>query len=142
MPEFQKSLTPEIATSTPPSTSSAMSSVAPSEYSIDKQKSTVIVEAYPASEKEEEDNSQSASTETPYHVFALGKKKRLVYIVSLAGLFSPLSSNIYFPALNTIANVSVFILCFCFGLTSQTCFVVCVGLIGWAPRWLLHSICP
>ncbi|PVH89914.1 MFS general substrate transporter [Cadophora sp. DSE1049] len=40
----------------------------------------------------------------PYHVFTLAKKKQLVYIVSLAGLFSPLSSNIYFPALGAIAK--------------------------------------
>ena len=44
--------------------------------------------------------------EPPYHVFDPSRKKQLVYIVSLAGLFSPLSSNIYFPALNEIAKVS------------------------------------
>jgi len=44
--------------------------------------------------------------EPPYHVFSLAKKKQLVYIVSLAGLFSPLSSNIYFPALGQISKVS------------------------------------
>ena len=41
----------------------------------------------------------------PYHVFDLKKKKQLVLIASLAGLFSPLSSNIYFPALDAIAKV-------------------------------------
>lgn len=45
--------------------------------------------------------------EPPYHVFTLAQKKKLVYIVSLAGLFSPLSSNIYFPALGEIAKVSL-----------------------------------
>ncbi|KAL5331419.1 hypothetical protein ACEPPN_000949 [Leptodophora sp. 'Broadleaf-Isolate-01'] len=45
-----------------------------------------------------------ALPEPPYHVFTLAKKKQLVYIVSLAGLFSPLSSNIYFPALGQIAT--------------------------------------
>jgi hypothetical protein len=44
--------------------------------------------------------------EPPYHVFTLAKKRQMVYIVSLAGLFSPLSSNIYFPALSQIATVS------------------------------------
>ena len=44
-------------------------------------------------------------SESPYHVFALRKKKQLAYIASFAGLFSPLSSNIYFPALDAIANV-------------------------------------
>ncbi|KAK3392696.1 MFS general substrate transporter [Podospora didyma] len=42
--------------------------------------------------------------EQPYHVFTTRKKWQLVYIVSLAGLFSPLSSNIYFPALSAIAD--------------------------------------
>ena len=41
----------------------------------------------------------------PHHVFDRKKKKRLVYLVSLAAMFSPLSSNIYFPALDTIAKV-------------------------------------
>ncbi|KAF7907514.1 uncharacterized protein EAF01_005100 [Botrytis porri] len=46
----------------------------------------------------------------PYHIFSMAKKRQLVYIVSLAGLFSPLSSNIYFPALKEIStdfNVSL-----------------------------------
>ncbi|KAH7342962.1 major facilitator superfamily domain-containing protein [Rhexocercosporidium sp. MPI-PUGE-AT-0058] len=47
---------------------------------------------------------EKALPEPPYHVFTLPKKKQLVYIVSLAGLFSPLSSNIYFPALGEIAK--------------------------------------
>lgn len=41
----------------------------------------------------------------PYHVLPLRWKKYLIYIVSFAALFSPLSSNIYFPALNSIAQV-------------------------------------
>jgi hypothetical protein len=40
--------------------------------------------------------------EPPYHVFSLAQKKQMVYIVSLAGLFSLLSSSIYFPALGQI----------------------------------------
>lgn len=43
--------------------------------------------------------------EPPYHVFTLAKKKQLVYIVSAAAIFSPLSSNIYFPALVQISKV-------------------------------------
>jgi hypothetical protein len=46
-----------------------------------------------------------ALPEPPYHILTLAKKKQLIYIVSLAGLFSPLSSNIYFPALGQIATV-------------------------------------
>jgi hypothetical protein len=43
--------------------------------------------------------------EPPYHVFTLAMKKQLVYIVSAAAIFSPLSSNIYFPALGQISKV-------------------------------------
>ncbi|KAK0658025.1 major facilitator superfamily domain-containing protein [Cercophora newfieldiana] len=46
----------------------------------------------------------SDAKEEPYHVFTRRKKWQLVLIVSLAGLFSPLSSNIYFPALGAIAD--------------------------------------
>jgi len=41
----------------------------------------------------------------PYHVFSRAQKKNIVYIISLAGLFSPLSSNIYFLALGQISRV-------------------------------------
>ncbi|KAK4187908.1 major facilitator superfamily domain-containing protein [Podospora australis] len=42
--------------------------------------------------------------EQPYHVFSKREKWVAVWIVSLAGLFSPLSSNIYFPALGDISR--------------------------------------
>ena len=44
--------------------------------------------------------------ERPYHVFTKKEKWLVTIIIALAGLFSPLSSNIYFPALGAIANVS------------------------------------
>ncbi len=59
-----------------------------------------------------DEKQQQQLPEPPYHVFSLAQKKRMVYIVSLAGLFSPLSSNIYFPALGQISRV-------CDGLQSQ-----------------------
>ncbi|KAK0719206.1 major facilitator superfamily domain-containing protein [Lasiosphaeris hirsuta] len=49
-------------------------------------------------------NQDATTCEAPYHVFTRRKKWQLVIIVSLAGLFSPLSSNIYFPALGAIAE--------------------------------------
>lgn len=42
----------------------------------------------------------------PYHVFSRTRKLQIVYIVSAAAIFSPLSSNIYFPALGAISKVS------------------------------------
>lgn len=41
----------------------------------------------------------------PYHVFTRSHKLQIVYIVSAAAIFSPLSSNIYFPALGMISRV-------------------------------------
>ncbi|KAJ9195427.1 hypothetical protein DTO271D3_841 [Paecilomyces variotii] len=54
--------------------------------------------------------SQSKPQPPPYHVFTRARKKQMVYLVSIAALFSPLSSNIYFPALGEVAkelNVSL-----------------------------------
>jgi len=48
-----------------------------------------------------------SSTRPPHHIYSFSKKRQLVYIVSLAGLFSPLSSNIYFPVLDQISSASL-----------------------------------
>ncbi|KAJ5833329.1 hypothetical protein N7474_001640 [Penicillium riverlandense] len=40
----------------------------------------------------------------PYHVFTRARKLQMVCIVSMAAIFSPLSSNIYFPALNEVSK--------------------------------------
>jgi hypothetical protein len=45
--------------------------------------------------------------ETRLNEFSKNEKRRLVYLVSLAAIFSPLSSNIYFPAMNSIAEVQL-----------------------------------
>lgn len=47
--------------------------------------------------------NHAKTDEPPYHVFTKRQKWNFVYLVSLAGSFSPLSSNIYFPAINTIS---------------------------------------
>jgi hypothetical protein len=41
----------------------------------------------------------------PYHLFTKGRKRFLVGVIGAAGLFSGLSSNIYFPSLDAIAKV-------------------------------------
>ncbi|KAJ6001105.1 hypothetical protein N7481_001514 [Penicillium waksmanii] len=40
----------------------------------------------------------------PHHIFTRARKLEMVWIVSVAAIFSPLSSNIYFPALTTISK--------------------------------------
>ncbi|KAK7955975.1 Itaconate transport protein, partial [Apiospora aurea] len=42
--------------------------------------------------------------EKPFHVFPVSYKRLLIGIIGVAGLFSGLSSNIYFPATKTIAD--------------------------------------
>jgi hypothetical protein len=40
----------------------------------------------------------------PYSVFTRAQKRFIVFSASWAGFFSPVSSQIYFPALNSVAN--------------------------------------
>ncbi|KAM5363422.1 hypothetical protein ACJZ2D_011989 [Fusarium nematophilum] len=42
--------------------------------------------------------------EPPHHIFGKKQKWRVIGIIGVAGLFSGLSSNIYFPALDAIAK--------------------------------------
>ncbi|KFY00071.1 hypothetical protein V490_01489 [Pseudogymnoascus sp. VKM F-3557] len=42
--------------------------------------------------------------EPPYHVFSKSKKKTIMYLAAVAGMFSSLSANIYFPALGQISR--------------------------------------
>jgi hypothetical protein len=62
-----------------------------------------------SSSRPQEAPSYSSLTKTlpeaPYHVLEKRQKELLVYLISMAGLFSPLSSNISLPALDVIANV-------------------------------------
>lgn len=65
------------------------------------------------SEKEQSDDSQSSNalkktatsaSDKPYSIFTPGQKKFIILASSLGTFLSPLTSNIYFPALNTIAS--------------------------------------
>lgn len=60
----------------------------------------------PAAKVEETQVVPDTELGQPYHVFAKGRKKFLVGVIGVAGLFSGLSSNIYFPSLDAIAKVS------------------------------------
>lgn len=53
------------------------------------------------------DETQTTKAEEPYHVFTPRQRWFVVVIIGAAGLFSGLSSNIYFPALDAIAKVSL-----------------------------------
>lgn len=46
----------------------------------------------------------SSASEVLYSVFTENQKRFIVFTASWAGFFSPVSSQIYFPALNTLAS--------------------------------------
>lgn len=46
---------------------------------------------------------EAAQSGPPYSIFSKKKKIFIIFMSALAGFFSPLSANIYFPALNPIA---------------------------------------
>ena len=51
-----------------------------------------------------EDALQHVPSRPPYSVFTKPQKQYIVIMAAIGGLFSPLSANIYFPALNAIAK--------------------------------------
>jgi hypothetical protein len=61
-----------------------------------------------ASEKKEADEAVRATDRpqadsTPYSIFTLNEKRFMVFIVTFAALFSPVSATIYYPALGPLA---------------------------------------
>jgi hypothetical protein len=58
-----------------------------------------------SSRSESSDVSCSDSEQEPYHVFSKQRKWFVIVIVALAAVFSGISSNIYFPALDQISSV-------------------------------------
>lgn len=58
-------------------------------------------------EKSQDQNAGNRPVEVAdvdYSVFTRSQKRFIVFMASWAGFFSPVSSQIYFPALNTLAE--------------------------------------
>lgn len=52
-------------------------------------------------------NLEGQVTEVPpYHIASRSHKLQMVCLVSVAAIFSPLSANVYFPALGEVSRVS------------------------------------
>jgi hypothetical protein len=91
----------------------------------------------PPSDLDLEQSDTRASSVMEYSVFPKGMKRYIVICSSCAGFFSPLSSQIYFPALNTLAsdlhvsigliNLTLTSYMVCFDL-SVLAFAMCCGL--------------
>ncbi|KAL8736835.1 MAG: hypothetical protein Q9181_002278 [Wetmoreana brouardii] len=76
---------------------------------------------------DEEKHQAADDTDIPYSVFSKSAKRWTVFLVALAGFFSPLSANIYFPALNCLTHdlrVSLELI----NLTI-TAYLVCQGIV-------------
>ncbi|KAL8801075.1 MAG: hypothetical protein Q9182_004714 [Xanthomendoza sp. 2 TL-2023] len=75
----------------------------------------------------EQPHKATESQKAPYTVFSKPEKRWIVFLVALAGFFSPLSANIYFPAVNYLArdlHVSLELI----NLTI-TAYLVCQGIV-------------
>lgn len=48
--------------------------------------------------------TRTNESQAPYSIFTKSQKRYIVFSASWAGFFSPVSSQIYFPALNSIAD--------------------------------------
>lgn len=51
-----------------------------------------------------EPENQQQPPQPPFSVFSPSERRFIIMIASLAAVFSPLSANIYFPALNTLSE--------------------------------------
>ena len=54
--------------------------------------------------QEQEEGQPPEHSEPPFSIFSSSERNLIVVIASLAALFSPLSANIYYPALNTLSE--------------------------------------
>ncbi|KAI4253610.1 MAG: hypothetical protein L6R42_007518, partial [Xanthoria sp. 1 TBL-2021] len=69
----------------------------------------------------------SGSQEAQYSVFNKPEKRWIIFLIAMAGFFSPLSANIYFPAINYLAHdlsVSLELI----NLTI-TAYLICQGIV-------------
>lgn len=60
--------------------------------------------SHPHSIRESEISGGGDATNVDYSVFTDSQRRYIVFMASWAGFFSPVSSQIYFPALNTLAK--------------------------------------
>lgn len=55
-------------------------------------------------EKKDAGNSSEDVADVDYSVFTVRQRRYIIFMASWAGFFSPVSSQIYFPALNSLAR--------------------------------------
>ena len=66
--------------------------------------SNEVLDQVAASLENGKTTNNNAAPDIPYSAFSTSEKRAIVFLVALAGFFSPFSAFIYFPALQDIAN--------------------------------------
>lgn len=100
----------------------------------------MAAETQPPSLQEKQPEVVAPPPEAPYTIFTSAEKRFIILMVSLGACFSPLSSNIYYPALNTLATdlkVSESLI-----NLSLTTYMVMTPSLTAAPMYLDYSDCP
>lgn len=69
-------------------------------------KNAIVSDLFPATPRPDLSQQEQQQQQQPYHVFPKRRKWLLIIIIGVAGMFSGLSSNIFFPSLDAIAKVS------------------------------------
>ncbi len=72
----------------------------PNSENVDEDKADSQTE--PGNPSQEQEEQQPP--EPPFSIFSPSERRFIVSVASLAALFSPLSANIYYPALNTLSE--------------------------------------
>jgi hypothetical protein len=55
-------------------------------------------------EKKPDESNAAPSSEQVFSIYSINEKRFLVFLAGLAALFSPISANIYYSALNALAS--------------------------------------
>ncbi|KAK3308366.1 major facilitator superfamily domain-containing protein [Chaetomium strumarium] len=77
----------------------------PPQAQIDSDREKQETQVQPVLENQNRQADQDDSEhQAPHTIFNTWEKRFIVFVASAAGFFSPISANIYFPALNTLAG--------------------------------------
>ena len=96
---------PDRSSSSPSTRSSRLSSGTDSQRLRSANVGSIREGGIGESEEQQHDPEKAEQQEAPYHILSHKQKWVLIWIIGIAGLFSGLSSNIYFPSLDLIARV-------------------------------------
>ena len=101
--EIEKAIPEELHVSDNASLRSSIHSATSTPTHHDSQDGDESIEPRALESGRDSDKSNPTAAGPPWSIFTIQQKRFIVFMVALATFFSPLSANIYFPALNTVA---------------------------------------